>query len=151
MSSIITISQPPSNPGDKSASDNPTEMTFAPIDPDSHPEDLDLDADFETLSAKDDEGSEAVLVEKELAREGSMDKLLSAGSKVTEKVAGEKSSDAKQTPATVTGKAAPTSKPPPLSLRSSRRQKSTGPDAVIVLKEERASTFLDFLRFVYPQ
>jgi hypothetical protein len=31
-----------------------------------------------------------------------------------------------------------------------RRHKANGPDAVIVLKEERASTFHDFLKYVYP-
>jgi hypothetical protein len=32
-----------------------------------------------------------------------------------------------------------------------RRRPSNGPDAVIVLKEERATIFHDFLKFVYPQ
>jgi len=31
-----------------------------------------------------------------------------------------------------------------------KRRVNSGPDAVIVLKEERASTFHDFLKFVYP-
>src|ERR1700761_8508247 len=40
MSSIITISQPPSNPGDRSNYEAPTEMIFAPMDPDNDVEDF---------------------------------------------------------------------------------------------------------------
>ncbi|KAF9531584.1 hypothetical protein CPB83DRAFT_848417 [Crepidotus variabilis] len=32
-----------------------------------------------------------------------------------------------------------------------RRNPKNGPDAVVVLKEEKASTFHDFLKFIYPQ
>lgn len=42
MSSVITISQPPTVPGDKIHPDAPTAMTFAPMDPDLDPEDLDI-------------------------------------------------------------------------------------------------------------
>jgi hypothetical protein len=43
MSSVITISQPPSVPGDKILPDAPTAMTFAPMDPDLDPDELDVD------------------------------------------------------------------------------------------------------------
>ena len=43
MSSVITISQPPIVPGDKIHPDVPTAMTFAPVDPDLDPDDLDID------------------------------------------------------------------------------------------------------------
>ena len=43
MSSVITISQPPIVPGDKSHPDPPTAMAFAPMDPDMDPEELDID------------------------------------------------------------------------------------------------------------
>lgn len=43
MSSVITISQPPTVPGDKIHPDAPTAMTFAPVDPDVDSDDLDAD------------------------------------------------------------------------------------------------------------
>ena len=43
MSSVITISQPPIVPGDKTHPDAPTAMAFAPMDPDMDPEELDID------------------------------------------------------------------------------------------------------------
>jgi hypothetical protein len=43
MSSVITISQPPMVPGDKTHPDVPTAMTFAPVDPDVDPEELDIE------------------------------------------------------------------------------------------------------------
>jgi hypothetical protein len=43
MSSVITISQPPIVPGDKTHPDAPTAMAFAPMDPDLDPEELDID------------------------------------------------------------------------------------------------------------
>ena len=43
MSSVITISQPPVVPGDKLHPDAPTAMTFAPVDPDLDPDELDID------------------------------------------------------------------------------------------------------------
>jgi hypothetical protein len=43
MSSVITISQPPIVPGDKKHPDAPTAMTFAPMDPDLDPEELDIE------------------------------------------------------------------------------------------------------------
>jgi hypothetical protein len=48
MSSIITISQPPVVPGDKIHPDVPTEMTFAPMDPDLDPEELDIEVSAES-------------------------------------------------------------------------------------------------------
>jgi hypothetical protein len=43
MSSVITISQPPIVPGDKIHPDAPIAMTFAPMDPDLDPEELDIE------------------------------------------------------------------------------------------------------------
>jgi hypothetical protein len=43
MSSVITISQPPIVPGDKIHPDAPTAMTFAPMDPDLDPDELDIE------------------------------------------------------------------------------------------------------------
>ena len=50
MSSVITISQPPTVPGGEPLPHAPTEMTFAPMDPDLDPEDLDIDIDINEIS-----------------------------------------------------------------------------------------------------
>lgn len=57
ISSVITISQPPVVPGDTCAKDNPTEMTFTPVDPDASPDEVDIDelsSDFEELNERSD-------------------------------------------------------------------------------------------------
>ncbi|KAJ6586841.1 hypothetical protein DFH09DRAFT_909712 [Mycena vulgaris] len=132
MSSIITISQPPSNPGDRSNHEAPTEMTFAPMDPDNESEDADTLKDgTDSAPASEGEGSDTEAAKQEAkaqAIDESLAKLQSRSRSSTD------STHVKVAPAQVTIK---------------RRVKS-GPDAVIVLKEERASTFHDFLKFVYP-
>ncbi|KAG7446369.1 uncharacterized protein BT62DRAFT_931816 [Guyanagaster necrorhizus] len=131
MSSVITISQPPSIPGDRSKSDVPTEMTFSPMDSDPDAEDLDAIADVDLSKCEDSTASSSAveLSRKEAkarARDDSLAKL-QGGS------------------------------PNPPEVRSVskrvatvKRRPKNGPDAVIVLKEERASSFHDFLKFVYP-
>ncbi len=52
MSSVITISQPPIVPGDKIHPDAPIAMTFAPVDPDLDPDELDIEV---SESASDSE------------------------------------------------------------------------------------------------
>ncbi|KAF7321279.1 hypothetical protein MKEN_00647800 [Mycena kentingensis (nom. inval.)] len=138
MSSIITISQTPTDPGDKTA---PTEMTFAPI-PDVETEDSDSPkdemqpAELETeadqsgtsgsaqTSESEDSDCEAVKVTKEDAKAQAIDESLAKLESKALRV-------------------------PPARAKIKRRVKS-GPDAVIVLKEERATTFHDFLKFIYP-
>ncbi|TFK44646.1 hypothetical protein BDQ12DRAFT_673323 [Crucibulum laeve] len=143
MSSIITISQPPSVPGDKSVHEGPTEMTFAPMDPDLDPDDLESVAEVESVKTSEASGSEDSDPEstrKNLARESSLAKLQGATNntelsiKWTGSQADKKPLVRKVSPAQATV----------------RRRPKNGPDAVIVLKEERASTFHDFLKFVYP-
>ncbi|KAJ7188363.1 hypothetical protein C8R46DRAFT_1183865 [Mycena filopes] len=130
MSSIITISQPPSNPGDRSNHEAPTEMTFAPMDdPESSPDDTDSLRDA-AESPTDDTDDAAKQDAKAQAIDESLAKLQSR----SRSSSSSNPSRVKAAPAPATGK---------------RRVKS-GPDAVIVLKEERASTFHDFLKFVYP-
>ncbi|KAK0212931.1 hypothetical protein DFS33DRAFT_81338 [Desarmillaria ectypa] len=135
MSSVITISQPPSIPGDRSKSDAPTEMTFSPMESDPDAEDLDAVADTDLSKSEDStagataSSSATGLSRKEAkarARDDSLAKL-QGGS------------------------------PNQLEIRSVskrvatvKRRPKNGPDAVIVLKEERASSFHDFLKFVYP-
>lgn len=126
ISSVITISQPPSNPADKSSRDNPTEMTFTPTDPDICPDDLDIEEltlDLDESSSETDTMSD--VESKEENRKESL-KILEGAEEGT---AGGRST----------------------LKKSKSRKSSVGADAVIVLKEEKASTFHDFLKFVYPQ
>ncbi|KAJ7703284.1 hypothetical protein B0H17DRAFT_1157353 [Mycena rosella] len=131
MSSVITISQPPSNPGDRSNHEAPTEMTFAPMD-ENDSEDSDTFKDGgDSAPASEGEGSDSEAAKQEAkaqAIDESLAKLQSKPKPPTD------ATHVKVSPAHATLK---------------RRVKS-GPDAVIVLKEERASTFHDFLKFVYP-
>ncbi|KAJ7594852.1 hypothetical protein C8J56DRAFT_1023330 [Mycena floridula] len=131
MSSVITISQPPSIPGDRSIREPPTEMTFAPMDPDMDPEDLECLVEFpkgEDGAPSESETSDTDSV-KARARDDSLAKLQSAP------------------PVTVTD----TDKPRERSTTKKLKKRLRNcPDAVIVLKEERANTFHDFLKFVYP-
>ncbi|KAI0355589.1 hypothetical protein OH77DRAFT_1424532 [Trametes cingulata] len=143
MSSVITISQPPTVPGGSSTADRQSEITFAPMDPDLDPDELPLDIDINRDGASDDEPKPE---EKVKAREDSLNKLQSSN------------------PATPTspkthfkGKAkAPDvdGKPPVAAVsrgaKRRTREKETRPDAIIVLKEEKASTFHDFLKYIYP-
>lgn len=144
ISSVITISQPPSDPADKSAryTGNPTmEMTFTPTNPDVdveelHPEDLDIEElSLDMVMDEAGSGSEAEMsdasVEKVKDKEKEENRMESL--KILE---GEEKGASRR--------------------RSKHRKTASGAnapaaDAVIVLKEERASTFHDFLKFVYPQ
>ncbi|KAF7376074.1 hypothetical protein MSAN_00022200 [Mycena sanguinolenta] len=131
MSSIITISQPPSNPGDRSNHETPAEVTFAPMeDPENSPEGSEASKDADSAPASEGEGSdtEAAKDAKAQAIDESLAKLQSRS---------RSSTDATRV------------KVAPAQAMVKRRVKN-GPDAVIVLKEERASTFHDFLKFVYP-
>lgn len=168
MSSVITISQPPTIPGDKRHSDLPTEMTFAPMDPDIDPEDLDVDLDINESSETEAETSdsspntpkkdtEKVKVredsakspeEKESARKESLDRL--QGGTLSPKVEATMPPEIEAVPG-------PSNVPkeklkgksdtvrlswkkgtPEAAVR--RRKKINGPDAVIVLKEEKVCT-----------
>ncbi|KAK0461356.1 uncharacterized protein EV420DRAFT_1266925 [Desarmillaria tabescens] len=135
MSSVITISQPPSIPGDRSKSDAPTEMTFSPMDSDPDAEDLDVIADTDLSKSEDSTAStnissSAVELSRKEARTRARDDSL----------------------AKLQGGSPTQSEIRSISKRVAtvKRRPKNGPDAVIVLKEERASSFHDFLRFVYP-
>jgi hypothetical protein len=121
MSSIITISQPPSNPGDRSNHEAPTEMTFAPMDPENDLEDTDTLKDAgDSAPASEGEGAEgsdskaAKQEAKAQAIDESLAKLQSRASSSTD----------------TTHKVAP-------AQATVKRRVNSGPDAVIVLKEER--------------
>lgn len=184
MSSVITISQPPVVLGDKRRSDAPTEMIFAPMDPDIDPEELDIDLG-ESSDAEASDSSQAILLtqdderpnvemsaepkkkpgtmkergnrasatkvvvevqpeEKETARKESLDKLQGGGPRPTVFVPPEPPK------ANEKGKArAKNGQTVRLSWKKGateaavrRRQKVNGPDAVIVLKEEKVCTII---------
>ncbi|THU95344.1 hypothetical protein K435DRAFT_755796 [Dendrothele bispora CBS 962.96] len=144
MSSVITISQPPSIPGEKKIHEAPTEMTFAPMDPDTDTEGLEIVPDIEAPKSDSTQSSDTESSEPESprtrARNSSLAKLQSSSSVLK-----------------VTPQSPESSTSPVLSSPTRKRAKATvkrrpynNPDAVVVLKEERASTFHDFLKFVYP-
>jgi len=176
MSSVITISQPPVVPGDKIHPDAPTAMTFAPVDPDLDPDELDIDlsessepevieSSTSTIvrSGKDDKqvpgsaveldtgsetDSEAQKKAHEAARMESLEKLqkgaggnAAAGSAESHRNTGKDQGEGIVKLSWKRGNA---------QMSSGRYQTTNNPDAVILLKEEKASTFHDFLRFVYP-
>ncbi|PCH36120.1 hypothetical protein WOLCODRAFT_81034 [Wolfiporia cocos MD-104 SS10] len=128
VSSVITISQPPSVPGRRgSRIERSPEMTFAPLDQDAEPDDENVEVD-QDASEPTTPGDAAT--DKARARESSLNKLEKGGATRTS-TAGEEGKKATD------GKGA----------HSKRHIK---PDAIIILKEEKASTFHDFLKFVYP-
>ncbi|KIJ39482.1 hypothetical protein M422DRAFT_32725 [Sphaerobolus stellatus SS14] len=155
MSSVITISQPPSVPdGDKTILEPSEGVVFAPppdSDSDGESDDNEHDTDNDTAvdamgstpnlntsedecsgNEEDNEEREVEEEEKKRARVGSLEKL-------------QGKAKCSETASTST-KGARSLKP--VSLRPKRASRI--PEAIIVLKEEKASTFLDFLKFVYP-
>lgn len=174
MSSVITISQPPVVPGDKIHPDAPTAMTFAPVDPDLDPDELDIDlsesSEPEVIesststvvrSGKDDKkvpgsaveldsgsetDSEAQKKAHEAARKESLEKL--------EKGAGGNGAAGSAESHRNTGKDQGEGIVK-LSWKRGNAQMSSGrlvttsiPDAVIVLKEEKVRFFAP--RFTTP-
>ncbi|KAF8993696.1 hypothetical protein BDQ17DRAFT_1431548 [Cyathus striatus] len=144
MSSVITISQPPSVPGEKSIQEVPIELTFAPMDPDADPEDMDLTTHTEgKRAAEDGEGDDKdpeMRTSKSRERGQSLAKLQGDTHKKNE----DTSINGME------GEHVAAQKLPPTQTTTVKRRPKNGPDAVIVLKEERAGTFHDFLKFVYP-
>ncbi|KAG6864794.1 hypothetical protein C0991_007124 [Blastosporella zonata] len=145
MSSIITISQPPTVPSEsaKANTEASSQMSFTPLDHDTDSSELDIIAEQEApsnTSECEEEDSEATGPEFNIvtplpneiarARDNSLAKLQGADTK---------NEGSRQ------HKRASVERP----LRRQTRHVH-GPDAVIALKEERASTFHDFLKFVYP-
>lgn len=145
MSSIITISQPPSIPGDRKKPEVPTEMTFAFMDPDMDPAELEMIAEYDaarvdSASESDDGGStsesDAVSLplplpeEVALARDKSLAKLQGTTNGESSKRHSKRNSVESRI----------IEKKPAL-----RRRMTSGPDAVIVLKEERVSLLSPYI------
>ncbi|KAH8107974.1 hypothetical protein BXZ70DRAFT_913516 [Cristinia sonorae] len=138
MSSVITIPQPPTVPGEQLRSDTSTEIVFAPVDPELYGEDGEYDFD--------DEDHTDTIVEddaKAKERQRSLDILQNAPQPSTyEQAESEKLKHKTSDPGKPKEKKA--------QAKVQRRPKSSGQDAVIVLKEEKANTFHDFLKWIYP-
>lgn len=146
MSSVITISQPPSIPGEKGIIETPTEMTFtredssdteSPVEIENPPR---SDTDSGMSSSEDGEADT-----KASARDNSLAKLQGAtNSRETlsnRDMKGKQRADDRPSIRRGSQTAHATVK---------RRRRTNCHDAVIVLKEEKANTFHDFLKFVYP-
>lgn len=152
MSSVITISQPPSIPGDKGINEMPA-MTFAPVEPD--PEDFELAFDSDTVSksegsgttASESEGSDAELAqtkdilcieERAEARDNSLAQL-QCGTAPTRKREGKKLKLKRYGGTSEEDELSPRKVYQPAQATVRRRPKANGPDAdaVIVLKEEK--------------
>ncbi|KAI0769740.1 hypothetical protein BD413DRAFT_556540 [Trametes elegans] len=138
ISSVITISQPPSVPGGK---ERRSEITFAPIDPDMDPDEFGFDVD---INHDEPDEPELSTEDKAKAREDSLNKL-------------QQSNPTTPTTPHTPGKAkAPdvdgsvSSAPVPKVAKRQTMSNELRPDAIIVLKEEKASTFHDFLKYIYP-
>lgn len=157
MSSVITISQPPTIPGGSKTAESNTDPAVGPFSPEveveiTEPEDEDIFASSES------ELSDAE--EKDRARQTSLEKL--------------QSTPATPPPPQNTSSEKGKQKSLDVDFGFHRRLRRTRdrPDAVIVLREEKvrkgsshrshieheltshfhqASTFHDFLKFVYPQ
>ncbi|KAI0317196.1 hypothetical protein OF83DRAFT_1172191 [Amylostereum chailletii] len=167
ISSVITISQPPSVFGGKRHSATPTAMTFTALDPDAAPEgsggdqseSSETDASEASTSNTDESSDSKNTTEdeqddgvgKQNARLESLEKLQSGGVKSLQMV-GETAVNgvSKQSNASPADTVRLGWKKSRAETSMKRPSKSTRPAAVIVLKEEKASTFHDFLRFVYP-
>ncbi|TCD61701.1 hypothetical protein EIP91_008030 [Steccherinum ochraceum] len=145
-SSVITIPQPPTVPGENPNSDTCTEIVFAPVDPDIYGDDSEIDMDFKDSEDEHTDNGAAPGEDeraKEEERKKSLD-ILQSGSQSTLT----ESSDTEKTLKKAAG--AINLKEKKAQAKVQRKTKTRGQDAVIVLKEEKASTFHDFLRWIYP-
>ena len=163
MSSVITISQPPVVPGGKPDLETHSEITFAPMDPDMDPDELDFDIDINGSDVSDAEASTA---DKVRAREDSLSKLEKSNPTTPTSPSEKTKAKAPDVDGKTPGPSTPTRARPP---KRQPPEKEKRPDAIIVLKEEKvrcmlltpcvdpfkgllqASTFHDFLKYVYPQ
>lgn len=133
MSSVITISQPPSVPGDKSVQDVPTEMTFAPMEASGEGDDFEASTETDKAEASENEGSDTDSP-RELVRARERDSSLA-------KLQGEEPDDQ---PITHKIKS-PNSDLLPIKVSPAqatvRHRFKNGPDAVIKLQEERVRLY----------
>jgi hypothetical protein len=157
MSSVITISQPPTIPGDKSRVDTPTAMSFGSED---DTQDTASDTASDSSSPVEIEnpprsGSEASESEPEVPESNNMrnERKIARGACLA-KLQGS-GGGAKQDSKSKC-KAIDTHRPSRQGSQNThatvrRHRRTHDQDAVIVLKEEKANILHDFLKFVYPQ
>ncbi|CEL61070.1 hypothetical protein RSOLAG1IB_04310 [Rhizoctonia solani AG-1 IB] len=128
-SSIITISQPPSQPSPSHPSQTEPAKSAMPNSSDE------LDEDCVRVTFVDTELSSADESEGELAENKEKERMESL-----KKLQG----------SCAEGSGRTRSKTAPELSRTNKRRSKPVPDAVIQLKEEKAGIFHDFLKFVYP-
>jgi len=141
MSSIITISQPPSVPGGKT--EVPTEMTFARMNSDMEPEELEVIAECDAVKVDTSSESDAVNDSDVVplpeaitrARDHSLAKLQSGNA-----VYGVGGIQQSGLSLIDTGRLSDEKISP--TQATTKRRTINGPDAVIVLKEERVRCLL---------
>lgn len=145
MSSVITISQPPSIPGDRRTTDVPTEMTFTPLESEIDPAELEMIEEYDTArvdsaSQSDSEDGEHLLASESTSPAPSFEAIAHARSSSLAALQGENNLGV------IVGEASNRQAKqhaldtrPPERKSMVRRRVMAGPDAVIVLKEERVS------------
>lgn len=146
ISSVITISQPPSDPAQGMAHETPPEMTITSIDSDLEAELDELEVGNDTDQGRSSGSEQESLPETSDAESGTRKTKKHARTRSLAKLEGQTSPLPPKSPR---------SRLPGLGLSSAqakitRGRPRNGPDAVVVLKEERAIIFHDFLKFVYP-
>ncbi|KAF8161044.1 hypothetical protein B0H34DRAFT_699177 [Crassisporium funariophilum] len=135
MSSVVTISQSAPNPTERNSHDTSTQMSYASIALEADSEDLEILVEFDPSRTETEKGDHL-----------STDSLKARCSEIDDSLAKLQGSQSLRgsEPQVSTKKVT-------AAQAIVRRHPKNGPDAVIVLKEEKASTFHDFLKFIYPQ
>lgn len=135
ISSVITISRLPSVPEGQRIGEATSEMTFAPLDPDVDPDELDID-DIDPPRSDEDGSDEQVRVN---AIAASLEKLegspQASNSETLDSSTAVSSEDGPPL-----APASQHSAPPPITRyhdKLKKRLRDESPEAVIVLKEER--------------
>ncbi|KAG8743254.1 hypothetical protein FRC10_012298 [Ceratobasidium sp. 414] len=131
-SSVITISQPPSQPSSTFKSHKATTSPSAEPGPDEPDSDCVRVTDVDTDLSSADESEGELARNREKQRAECLQKLQGGDEDTTQSNRHSRS------------------KTVPEFSRTSKRRSKPIPDAVIQLKEEKAGIFHDFLKFVYP-
>ncbi|KAF9227152.1 hypothetical protein BS17DRAFT_775052 [Gyrodon lividus] len=155
MSSVITISQPPTIPGDKSRMDTPIAMSFTSED-DTHDTASDTASDSSSpveIENPPKSESEASDSEPDIPESENMRNEREARARGTSlaKLQGSQGGPKQESKDKMTNSHRPSRRGSHNTHATVKRHRRThDQDAVIVLKEEKASIFHDFLKFVYP-
>ncbi|KIM40046.1 hypothetical protein M413DRAFT_446194, partial [Hebeloma cylindrosporum] len=132
MSSVVTVSHNPTNHVTQISPD----ACLPSGNPDTDPEDLEVLVEFDSSRLESESRDQISHLSKSKERGDTLAKLQATG----------------QSPVgSSESRASVSSKRSTAAQAVIQRHPKYGPDAVIVLKEEKASTFHDFLKFIYPQ